>query len=147
MHIKCLEWCQRSEHSVNVRNGWHCIGRVHREEKKTKDWALENPNVRGKEGRTQVEEWKGRKDGKRTLKPWYHGHPEKRDFQRLNGPWSQILQRILVKWRLKLSTQVGGENVLSEFCQSCFSGTALLNIVPLATHMNWMKQTQKVLSL
>ena len=60
---------------------------------------------------------------------------------------SQILQRILVKWSLKLPAQVDGENVIGEFCQRCFSGTALFNLVAIS-HMHKLDRVDmKILSL
>ena len=53
MHIKYLEWYPHTEHSAIVGNG-----RVCREETETKVWALENPNIRGRQkGGTPRGEW------------------------------------------------------------------------------------------
>lgn len=71
MRIKCLEWCPLSEHSISIGHGWHYIGRVRRKEKRTKDWALENPNIRSRQRRgTQEEEWERKEGGKRAMASW-----------------------------------------------------------------------------
>lgn len=133
MHIKCLEWCLHSEHSVNTGNGWYYIGSICREEKRMMDWALENSNIRRKAERWEPKR-KNAKEREVRREPW---NPDKR-FQGWYGQWSQIPQRILVKWRLKLSTEVDGENVTSEFCQSCWSGTAVFSVVAIShTQLEW----------